>query len=112
MKRFNEIWIFLLIFGLVGCCGKASPTLPDLELPDALRFFNGEMIHNRISPAEITDDWPFKEGAADVTELLDESAFVFTGLPAGESARVLEYTALQIDSGASFVVRITQNTEE
>lgn len=33
----------------------------------------------------------------------EAATFVVTGLPAGESAWVLEYIALQIDSGASFV---------
>ena len=33
----------------------------------------------------------------------EAATFVVTGLPAGESAWVLEYNALQIDSGASFV---------
>lgn len=214
MKRFNQIWVFLLILCLVGCSGGAEAPLPSVDLPSELLPSEGEIIfdssvstehsvpteesavntdptgtssasdsepsttegateeppttelqdstapsHSDEAPPEVSTQMPtyetvppsedgsvelregklsfsscgrysgaFVEDGSDrpvenvaailVTNLTGDyltyaalqfeingeaATFVVTGLPAGESAWVLEYNALQIDSGASFV---------
>lgn len=214
MKRFNQIWVFLLILCLVGCSGGAEAPLPSVDLPSESLPSEGEIIfdssvstehsvpteesavntdptgtssasdsepsttegateeppttelqdstapsHSDEAPPEVSTQMPtyetvppsedgsvelregklsfsscgrysgaFVEDGSDrpvenvaailVTNLTGDyltyaalkfeidgeaATFVVTGLPAGESAWVLEYNALQIDSGASFV---------
>ena len=214
MKRFNQIWVFLLILCLVGCSGGAEAPLPSADLPAESLPSEGEIIfdssvstehsvpteesavntdptgtssasdsepsttvgateeppttelqdstapsHSDEAPPEVSTQMPtyetvppsedgsvelregklsfsscgrysgaFVEDGSDrpvenvaailVTNLTGDyltyaalqfeingeaATFVVTGLPAGESAWVLEYNALQIDSGANFV---------
>ena len=55
MKRFNRIWIILLVLSLTACAGQTEAPLPSVEVPGESQFTEGEIIYDSSVPPQSSE---------------------------------------------------------